>query len=264
MKERIRKITELTLKGEMYANPVPTKYDREDLFLTRQQMESKRLCEYILNQEPVLTKYSKMTGFFNCDSTVVGDAFRRMGHKAFSEIQKDFYLKPIDNLSTFEWQHATADYKKVLDKGIKGIIEEIDQSLEIHKETEKIEFLTALKNVANALIGWVHKCAGKALELSKTVENTEYKENLEKLSAALLNVPENPPKTFYEAVLTIYVCFSADPDSVGTLDRYLRPFYDCDIQMGVITRDEAKEYLQELFLMLQASTHITSPNFTRG
>ena len=264
MNERIEKLTNLTLKGEMYAHPVATEFDREDLFLSRQQMESKRLCSFILNQEPVLTEYSKMTGFFNCDSSVVGDAFRRKGHKAFQKLREDFYLKAIDNLSTFEWQHATADYKKVLDKGIKGIVEEIDESLKMHTEAEEIEFLTALKSVANTLIAWARKCSGKVLEFSKTVESKEYKENLQALSKALLNVPENKPKSFYEAVLTIYVCFSADPDSVGTLDRYLRPFYESDIKSGVITREEAKEYLQELFLMLQAATPVTIPNFTRG
>ena len=241
MNKRIETLTNLTLKGEMYAHPVATKFDREDLFLSRQQRESKRLCEFILNQEPVLTEYSKMTGFFNCDSSVVGDAFHRRGHKAFEAIKNDFYLKAIDNLSTFEWQHATADYKKVLDKGVKGIIEEIDDSLKLHTETEEIEFLNALKRVANTLIAWAHKCSDKALELSKTLENTEHKKNLENLSKALKNVPENKPKSFYEAVLTIYVCFSADPDSVGTLDRYLRPFYEHDIENGVITRDKGKK-----------------------
>ena len=264
MTERIRKLTDLTLEGKMYATPTKTEYDREDLFLTRQQMESKRLCEFILNQEPVLTEYSKMTGFFNCDGSVVGDAFRRGGHKFTGEVLGQFYLKSVDNLSTMEWQHATADYKKVLEKGIQGIIEEIDDSLKVHTEPEQVEFLNALKAVANALVGWAHKCSEKALELSKAVENKAYKENLVTLSKALLTVPENKPNSFYEAVLTIYVCFSADPDSVGTLDRYLRPFYEADIKNGKLTREEAKEYLQELFLMLQAATNITSSNFTRG
>ena len=264
MNERISKLTELTLKGEMYAHPTKTEYDREDLFLSRQQKESKRLCEFILNQEPVLTEYSKMTGFFNCDGSVVGDAFRRMGHKYAAEVMSNFYLKSIDNLSTMEWQHATADYQKVLDKGIRGIIEEIENSLEKHNDIEEVEFLNALKDVANALIGWAHKCSNKALELSNTIDDKEYKQNLINLSKALLNVPENKPSSFYEAVLTIYVCFSADPDSVGTLDRYLRPFYEQDIKNGVITREQAKEYLQELFLMLQAATSITSTHFTRG
>ena len=114
MTERIEKLTELTLSGQMYADTVKTTYDEADLLLPRQQMESKRICEYILNQEPKLTEYSRLTGFFNFDGSVVGDAFRRGGHKATQEAVKLFYLKPIDNLSTMEWQHATADYTKIL------------------------------------------------------------------------------------------------------------------------------------------------------
>ena len=264
MNERINALTKLTLEGKLYAAPTATEYNREDLLLPRQQREAKRLCEFILNQEPVLTEYSKMTGFFNCDSSVVGDAFRRMGHKAFDTLRMQFYCKPIDNLSTFEWQHATADYKKVLKKGLAGILAEIEKSLSAHTDPEQIAFLQALKAVANALIGWAHKCAKRASELSGTVKNPEYKANLETLANALSRVPEHRPESFYEAVLTIYVCFSADPDSVGNLDRYLLPFYEADMQNGTLTRAEAKEYLQELFLMLQAATKVTSKNFTRG
>ena len=67
MNERIKKLTELTLSGQMYADTVKTTYDEADLLLPRQQMESKRICEYILNQEPKLTEYSCLTGFFNFD-----------------------------------------------------------------------------------------------------------------------------------------------------------------------------------------------------
>ncbi len=264
MTERIRKLTEMTLRGEMYAEPRKTEYDREDLFLPRQQRESKRLCEFILNQEPVLTEYSAMTGFFNCDGSVVGDAFRRMGHEHFGKLCHEFYCKAVDGLSTFEWQHATADYRKVLEKGISGIIGEIDASLLVHTDAEEIDFLNAERSVAQALIGWAHKCSSRAAALAETVGDAGRRGNLERLSEALLRVPENPPASFYEAVLTIYVCFSADPDSVGTLDRYLWPFYKADIESGKLTRDEAGEYLQELFLMLQAATRANSANFTRG
>ena len=265
MNKRINELVKLTLAGKMYATTKTTEFNREDLFLSRQEMESKRICEYILNQEPVLTEYSKMTGFFNFDySGVVGDAFRRMGHKAFTEVINNFYKIPVDNLSTFEWQHATSDYKKVLEKGISGIIEEIDDSLKVHTKVEEVEFLNAIKKVAKALISWAEKCSAEVKEFSKTVANEEYRQNLEKLSEALLNVPRNKPTSFYEAVLTIYVCFSADPDSIGTLDRYLTPFYEKDIKSNTLTREEAKEYLQELFLMLQAATHVDSDRFTRG
>lgn len=263
MIERIEKLTELTLSEEMYVNPIKTEFDREDLFLSENEMQVKRICEYILNQEPKITKYSTLTGFFRFDGSVVGDAFGRSGHKATGEIMNLFYLKPLDNLSTMEWQHATADYAKVLNNGISGIIQDIEKSLEIHNKTEEIEFLKGLKEVANAVIGWCEKCSAKVLEFSKTVKEAEYRANLEKLSETILNVPKIGPGNFYEAVLSIYVCFSLDPDSVGTLDRYLTPFYENDIKSGAITKDKAKEYLQELFLMIQAKSPL-SGNFTRG
>ena len=260
---RIEKLTELTLNGEMYVNPIKTEFDREDLFLSENEMQVKRICEYILNQEPKITEYSKLTGFFRFDGSVVGDAFGRSGHKATQEVLNLFYLQSVDNLSTMEWQHATADYSKVLNNGIVGIIRDIEKSLAVHNKTEEIEFLKGLKEIAYTMIGWAEKCSAKVLEFSKTVKEAEYRAILEKLSEALLKVPKNKPGNFYEAVLSIYVCFSLDPDSVGTLDRYLTPFYENDIKSGTITKDKAKEYLQELFLMLQAKTPL-SGNFTRG
>lgn len=264
MNERIKGLLDLTLAGKMYPKTNRPTYDEGDLLLPRMEQESKRLCEYILNQEPVLTEFSRLTGFFLFDSSVIGDAFKRHGHKGTQKALDLFYCKIIDGLTTMEWQHATADYTKVLKGGIKGIINTIDESLKINTEKEKQDYLLALKRVANALIGWAHKCSQRALELSEKVENDEYRKNLVKLSEALKRVPENAPENFYEAVLSIYLCFSADPDSLGTLDRYLYPFYEKDMREGRLTKEEAAEYLQELFLMLQSATPTTSHWFTRG
>ena len=166
MTERIVRLTDLTLKGEMYVSPVKTEYDREDLFLSENDRDVKRLCEYIMNQEPKITEYQTMTGFFTFDGSVVGDAFRRGGHRNTGKLLENFYLKTIDNLSTCEWQHATADYKTVLEKGIKGIIKDIDKSLEVHEMPEEVEFLENLKKVANTLIKYAEKCSERVKNFS--------------------------------------------------------------------------------------------------
>ena len=141
MNSRIQKLTQLTLDGQMYAHPTKTPYEDSDFLLPRQPREVKQLCRYIQNQKPVLTEFSKMTGFFNCDNSVVGDAFRRSGHAAFAELFREAYCKPLENLSTFEWQHATADYQKLLSKGLRGIIREIEESMALHQEAEQLDFL---------------------------------------------------------------------------------------------------------------------------
>lgn len=264
MTERIKRLTERTLAGEMYVKPVSVDFDRTDLFLSESERDVKRLCEYILAQEPMLTPDSAFTGFFNFNGSIVGDAFHRGGHRKTGECQSLFYLKPIDNLSTMEWQHATADYRKVLKKGIAGIKDEIYASLAVHHEKEEIDFLVGLLHVADAMIAWADRCADKAAAYAEILDDPSTKVRIQKLSDTLHRVPANAPETFYEAVLCIYVCFSADPDSFGTLDRYLTDFYRADIAAGRLIREEAAEYLQELFLMVQAATHASSKTFTRG
>lgn len=260
MIERIEKLAEITMRGEMFVHPVKTSYDEKDLELPRLEYEPKRLYEYILNQEPKITEYSLMTGFLNFDGSCVGDSFSRKGHIFNERAKRMFYLKSVGNLSTMEWQHATADYSILLNKGISGMIAEIDKSLEIHKGEEEQGFLKGMRVAALAIIGWAHKCSKRAAEFAETVENKEYKENLLRLSEALLYVPEHTPRNFYEAVLSIYICFMADPDSLGTLDRFLYPFYVADEN---VTEEEAKAYLQELFLMIQAKSTLNG-YFTRG
>jgi hypothetical protein len=130
MTERIKKLTELTLKGEMHVVPRNVDFSQYDKSLPSYVNEDvSRLCEYIVKQEPVINEYCSFTGRFNFDGSVIGDAFKRGGHaNTFAALSK-YYLKPIDNLSTMEWQHATASYFKVLEKGIEGIKEEITLSL---------------------------------------------------------------------------------------------------------------------------------------
>ncbi|MBO5356802.1 MAG: hypothetical protein J6A95_03455 [Clostridia bacterium] len=257
MNERIKKLTELTLQGKMYVDTVPTEFDTDN--------DVDRLCKYILNQEPKITEYSALTGNFLFDGSVVGDAFKRGGHKNTQKALDKYYLKPQENLSTMEWQHATANYKRVLENGIIGIINEINFYIDFYMdEPEKQEFLLSLKKVAVALVRWTEKCVKRVRELARKIDDYDTRKRLKKLENALTHSPKCKPRTFYEAVLSIYVCFSADPDSIGTLDRYLTPFYENDIANGTLTREEAKKYLQELFLMLQACTHIDSEHFTRG
>lgn len=264
MTERIRALAEMTLAGKMHVSPVKTEFDRMDLFLPEEEKNVKRLCEYIRNQEPFIGEYSTMTGTFAFDGSVVGDAFNRSGHKHTAELISAFYLKPIERLSVNEWQHATADYTRVLNVGIAGIMKDIEASMGVHSAPEEQAFLRGLYRVAEALLDWEDKCARAARVQAEKAESAQRRADMLRLSDVLARVPRHAPETFFEAVLCIYFCFSAADDSVGTLDRYLTPFYERDIARGILTRDQAMEMVQELLLMLQAKTPRSSGNFTRG
>lgn len=265
MNERIESLANKTVSGEMYVYPVKTEYDRCDLFLPPIKMSGKRVCEYIRNQEPLIVPESRFTGLIKFDDSVEGDVFNRGGHVNLGIACNNFYNKPVDNLLTFEWQHSVGNFGKIIAGGITGVKDEINKSIQKHKEDENaLQFLETQSDICDAIIDWAKKCSKKALIVSECTNNTEYKKNLKRLSQALEHVPENPANNFYEAVLSLYVCYGFIPDSIGLIDRYLYPFYKKDIESGNLTKEEASEYLQELFLMLQARIHISSDRFYRG
>ncbi len=264
MIERIQKLSDMTVAGKRFISVVPTEYDREDIFLPPVIMNAKRAKEYILNQKPYVNEYTALTGYLRFQGDVMGDIFNRNGHENWSRIYKEFYNLPVDGLCTFEWQHSVADFEKVIRVGINGLKAEIEESRRNHKAADEQDFLTALDIIADGIIGWADKCADAAYQKSREVENPEYQQNLLKLSAALRNVPANPATSFYEAVLTVFVIYAFVPDSIGTIDRYLYPFYVRDLASGALTREDAKAYLQELYLMLQARISPKSDRFYRG
>ena len=265
MNERIESLANKTVSGEMYVYPVKTEYDRCDLFLPPIKMSGKRVCEYIRNQEPLILPESRFTGLIKFDGSVEGDIFGRTGHKNNRIACEYFYNRPVDNLLTFEWQHSVGNFGKIIAGGITGVKDEINKSIQKHKEDENaLQFLETQSDICDAIIDWAKKCSKKALIVSECTNNTEYKKNLKILSQALEHIPENPANNFYEAVLSLYVCYGFIPDSIGLIDRYLYPFYKKDIESGNLTKEEASEYLQELFLMLQARIHISSDRFYRG
>lgn len=265
MNERIRKLAKKTVNGDMYVYPVKTEYDREDLFLSPVKMAGKRVCEYISNQEPLILEECCFTGLIKFDGSVEGDIFGRVGHQNFRIASENFYNKPVDNLLTFEWQHSVGNFGKIINRGLVGIKDDIKKSKVNHQDDiESTEFLETQMDFCNAVIKFAHKCSDIAIKVAKKTENKEYKENLIKLSEGLKKVPENPAESFYEAVLSLYVCYAYIPDSIGLIDRYLYPYYKHDIENGVLTQEKAAEYLQELFLMLQARIHKSSDRFYRG
>ena len=265
MIDRIQTLTQKTVAGEMFFDIPEVTFDREDLFLSPTIMSAKRSAEYILAQTPYISELTALTGYLRFGGKdVMGAIFGRDGHENFSKLCKYFYNKPLDGLCTFEWQHSVADFEKVIRVGIRGFKAEIAASMKKERTTEEQEFLTGLDMIADAIIGWAKKCSDIAAQKATETSDPEARTRLEKLSAALRVVPEHPATSFYEAMLSVFIIYPFDPDSIGTIDRYLYPFYQKDLAEGRLTKDEAKAYLQELFLMLQWRISPQSDRFYRG
>lgn len=266
MNERISQLAKLVMDGKLYHQTVPTEYDREDLFLPDAARNAKQFCEYMLNQEPQITEYSRLTGFFRFDGSCYGDIFTRIGYRHATEATEKFYCKPLHNLSSYESIHSAARFDLAVKYGINGYLSRIEKSKAAHTDSERLEYLDALKTVCGGIIAWADKCAARAREAAKKAGTQNRKKELSALSRVLPETVRNGADSFYGAVSGLYFFYAFLPDSIGLIDRYLYPYYRKDIDGGKITVDEAKEFLQELFLMIQAKKDPGTQYswFTRG
>ena len=135
--ERIANLTRKTVAGEMFVYPKKTEFDKTDLFLSDMRRSAKRVCEYIMNQEPLITEDCAFTGLIAFNNSVEGDIFNRSGYPNFELLCNAFYNSPVENLLTFEWQHSVGNFEKIIKTGLCGIKADIEQSLKQHKDDTK-------------------------------------------------------------------------------------------------------------------------------
>ncbi len=270
MNERIINLVEMSKKVDMIPAPVGVEYSPEDYALPEPIFNAKRIMEYINAQTVYITESNRFTGMLrywggSVSAGVPSDSFMRGGH-TFNDLCNKHYFNTTENYSKYrenlickEWQHSTPNHNNIIKNGITGVLDKIKFYKEQYRfEKDKYEFLQAEEIVCNGVIKWAEKCSKECLEAAKNEQDIVRKAELEALSVAMHNVPKNPAKSFYEGLCSIIFCFYFLPDSVGTIDRYLYPLYKNDIKKGIITRNDAKELLQEFFIYLSNYTSPTS------
>ena len=89
-----------------------------------------------------------------------------------------------------------------------------------------------------------------AREKAEAEQNPARRAELLKIAEHCAHVPDNPPRTFPEAMQMfwlIYLCINPGGlASYGRFDQYMYPFYKADIEAGRITDEEVLEYLESI------------------
>ncbi|MFA4911327.1 MAG: pyruvate formate lyase family protein, partial [Desulfobacteria bacterium] len=176
---------------------------------------------------------------------------------------------------TFLWTHwselGIPNYEKIFRVGLKGIIKETEERLiEIDKRVpldyvNQKEFLQGVLITLKAVIKFANRYAEKAREMAENTPDTEDKKRLEEITKTCERVPENPPQTFLEALQSFYLIHVVRYIEYSTLgigvrfDKVFGPYYEKDLQKGRITRDEALELLQLLWIKFQELGLVYSP-----
>lgn len=151
--------------------------------------------------------------------------------------------------------HAIPNYEKVLQKGFKGILNEIEIEMKKCLSVHEKETLSAFQIIVNGCIEYLKRYEKFSQKLKNTSNDIDVKRRMEKIEHALHNLQNQAPKTFFEAIQLVWLihemmyCENAPSAiSLGRFDMYLYPFYKKDIENGIITQLEVEGYLQAFFV----------------
>lgn len=151
--------------------------------------------------------------------------------------------------------HKSLDFEKLVHVGVEGLLQEIGKQKETldlnqKEDIEKYNFYQCAEVELKGLLALAQHYSDYAAELAQAAEENR-KEELQEISRILKIVPRYPAGSFREALQSIhfYTFCLWGLYQCGHPDRYLLPFYEKDIQKGVLTREQAQELIDCFCLM---------------
>lgn len=143
--------------------------------------------------------------------------------------------------------HRTVDFETLLRLGVNGILAEVGG-----RAGADPHFPEACRITLEALLRFAERYRTRVLELRDATDDPQRRAQWFRVAEALDHVPAHPPRTFFEALQSVWLLQVAltfdDTSCTGHPDRYLWPFYQQDIESGRLTRDEALRLIEDLYL----------------
>ncbi len=161
--------------------------------------------------------------------------------------------------------HIAPDIERVVTHGLNSLIEEAEDQINRLDPASpdyytKLPFLKSVIVADKAVIKWARRFADLAREKAMTESDLQRKAELEQIADVCDWVPANPARNFREALQTVVfimdsVQIETNGVSIGTgrLDQYCYPYYEKDLKEGILTREEAMELLECLWLKIAES-----------
>ncbi len=172
--------------------------------------------------------------------------------------------------------HICVDYRKVLEKGFKGIIEEAAVALLALDKgdpdaVKKSHFYEAVIISANAVVTYAKRFVALAQSEAAKETNSKRKEELLQIARHCEKVPESPAETFWEACQSFWFVQAAiqiesngHSISPGRFDQYMYPYYEKCVKNGSMSECEAQELLDCLWVKLNDVNKIRDEASTKG
>lgn len=157
--------------------------------------------------------------------------------------------------------HTVAD-GKIYWKGYGDFLRDIQErlaSLDFNNDMDALEKRDEWEGMAWVCRGMIllgKRYAALARDMAAKEKDPAWRRDLLDIAAVCDVVPEHRPQTFRQAIQMYWFTHIGvttemnnwDAYSPGKFDQYLEPFYDRDLAEGRLTRDDAKELLEALWI----------------
>lgn len=166
--------------------------------------------------------------------------------------------------------HIAADFPRVLKEGLNGVKRQVDTELgtlilaEL-KDFRKYQFLTAVKITLDAASIFARRYAKLSRDMAAAEIDSQRKTELEKIAEHCFHVPDNPARSFWEALQSVWFVYMivmieawGPGGSYGRPDQYLLPYYEKDLADGILSRAQARELLA--LLLIRSNSFVTARN----
>ncbi len=158
--------------------------------------------------------------------------------------------------------HITVKYWEVLEIGYRGIKEKAQKELEACQlgdadYARRTRFLQAVILCCDAVCRYANRYADLAEQLAQQCSDSVRKAELLQIAANCRHVPEHGASNFYEACqafwfvqMLLQMESSGHSISPGRFDQYMYPYYKKDREEGKLTREQAQEYIDCIWVKL--------------
>lgn len=154
---------------------------------------------------------------------------------------------------------ANVNYKKLIQKGIPGLLKEIDDHISgCEKKKQDSSFYKGMRIALEVLIDVCKYYRDEAIELINYTDDIQRKKELEQIANTLEAITISAPKNLREGIQLFWLySILGDIRNHGRMDVYLGDLYVNDIESGTLTEDDALRLLQSLWrLMAERSTRV--------
>ena len=150
--------------------------------------------------------------------------------------------------STWFGGHIVLDFTSILKNGLGYYQQEIDFYRK--NNPDKNEFYDAMETILKAIQLYIYRYSLKASEVS-ALEGYD-KDQFQQISHDLDTITNGKPQNFRQALQLLWIIHLLNgADSFGRFDYYLFEFYKNDIDNGILTKEEAKNIIVDLFIKIE-------------